>query len=54
MTLSFVSVIDVKPHGTVDRYRCAATVGYGSGSGRPEKCHINKIPFKWRMFVHMK
>lgn len=29
-------VMDVKPHGTVDRYRCAATVGCCS---RPEKCH---------------
>ena len=44
-----VSVIDMMPHGTVDRYKCAATVGC---CGRPEKFHVKRIPFKWRMCVY--
>jgi hypothetical protein len=49
--IKFVSVMDVMPHGTVDRYVCAATVGY---CGRPEKCHMKRRPFKWRMCVQKK
>lgn len=50
--IQFVSVMDVMPHGTVDRYSTYVLPQWVVG--RPEKCHIKGIPFKWRMCVHKK
>jgi len=46
--IKFVSVMDVMP---ATWYVCAATVRCCGG---PEKCHIKRIPFKWRMCVQKK